>query len=90
MATKQQWDLGQLFCFVLLFLGLHLQHREVLRLGFELELQLPAYTTAPATPDLSCICGLHCSLQQCQILNPLREATDRTCILAETVRLLAH
>ena len=33
--------------------GLHLQHMEVPRLGAELELQLPAYTTATATWDLS-------------------------------------
>ena len=29
---------------------------EVLRLGGELELELPAYTTAIATPDPSCVC----------------------------------
>ena len=28
--------------------------------------------------DPSCICDLGCSLQQCQILNPLSEASDRT------------
>ena len=31
------------------FLGLHLQHMEVPRLGVESELELPAYTTATAT-----------------------------------------
>ena len=31
------------------FLGSHLQHMEVPRLGVELELQLPAYATATAT-----------------------------------------
>ena len=31
------------------FLGPHLQHMEVSRLGVESELQLPAYTTATAT-----------------------------------------
>ena len=31
-----------------------------------------AHATVRATPDLSCICNLCCSLQQCQILNPLR------------------
>ena len=35
---------------------------EVPRLGVELELQLLAYTTAIATPDLSTICDLHHSL----------------------------
>ena len=34
---------------------------EVPKLGVEFELQLQAYTTATATPDLSCICHLHCS-----------------------------
>ena len=40
------------------FLGLHLCHVEVPRLGVELELQLPAYTTATATSDPSHICDL--------------------------------
>ena len=31
---------------------------EVPRLGTELELQLPAYTTATATPDPSHVCDL--------------------------------
>ena len=44
-----------------------------------------AYTTAMETPDLSCICDPHCSLQQCQMLNPLSEARDRTRILRDTV-----
>ena len=36
------------------------------------------YTTAVATPDPSCICDLHQSLQHCQILSPINEAMDRT------------
>ena len=55
------------------------------RLGVELELQLLAYTIAIATPGPSCICNLCYSLQQRQILNPLREARDQTCILTDTV-----
>ena len=47
------------------------QYMEIPRLGVELELQLQAYDTATATLDPSCICSLCCSLQQCQILNPL-------------------
>ena len=35
------------------FLGPHLQHMEVPRLGIESELELPAYTTATAMPDPS-------------------------------------
>ena len=38
-------------------------------------------TTAMAIPDPSCIHELRHSLQQCRILNPLREAKDRTHIL---------
>ena len=50
---------------------------EVLRLGVELELQLPAYTTATAMSDLSNIGDLHHSSCQCQILNPLSKARDQ-------------
>ena len=41
------------------FLRLHLWHVAVPRLGVELELQLPAYTTAIAMLDLSCVFDLH-------------------------------
>ena len=51
---------------------------EVPRLGVESDLQLPAYATATATPDLSRICDPHHSSRQHQILNPLCEARDRT------------
>ena len=61
------------FFFFCLFLGLHLQHMEVLRLGVESGMQLPAYATATATQDLSRFCNLHHSSQQRQILNPLSE-----------------
>ena len=40
------------FFWSFVYLGLHLRHMEVPRLGVELELRLPAYTTATATPDL--------------------------------------
>ena len=60
--------------FSFFFLGPHLQHMEVPKLGVESELQLPA----TATPDLSCVCDLHHSSWQCRILNPLSEAMDRT------------
>ena len=49
---------------------------EVPRLGDKSGVQLPAYTTATATRDLSHICDLHHSSQQRQILNPLVEARD--------------
>jgi len=59
----------------IVFLGLHLWYMEVPRLGgVESELQLPAYTAATATWDLSLICNLHYSSRQHRILNPLSEA----------------
>ena len=51
---------------------------EVPRLGVESELQLPADTTATATPDPSCVWDLHPSSRQHQILNPLSKARDGT------------
>ena len=63
------------------FLGPHPRHMEVPRLGVESELQLLAYATATAAPDLSCVCDLHHSSWQRWILNPRSEARDRTCNL---------
>ena len=72
-----------LFCFVL-FLGLHPWSMEVSSLGVELELQLPAYTTATAMPDPSHICDLYHSSQPHQIPTPLSKARDWTHILMDT------
>ena len=44
----------------------------------QIELQLPAYTTATTMQDPSCLCDLHHSPRQRQILHPLIEARDRT------------
>ena len=44
--------------------GVHLYPMDIPRLGVELEMQLPNYTTATAMPDLSCICNLHHSSRQ--------------------------
>ena len=66
------------FFFSCCFLGLHLRHMEVPKLGVQLELQLPAHATATAMQDPSHIDDLHHSLQQCRILNPLSEARDQT------------
>lgn len=66
------------------FLGLHSWQMEVPRLAIKSELQLPAYATATAMLDLSCVCDLHHSLWQCWILNSLSEARDPTCILVDT------
>ena len=67
-----------LFIHLFCFLGspLHPPHIEVPRLGITSELQLPAYTTATATWDLSHVCHLHHSSWQHWILNPLIEARD--------------
>ena len=46
-----------LYLFIV-FLGPHLRHMEVPRLGVKLELQLPPYATATATGDLSGVCDL--------------------------------
>ena len=70
-----------LFFGLSVFLGLHLWYMEVPRLGVQLELQLLAYCTATAMPDLSCIYKLHYRSWQGQILNPLNEARDQTCVL---------
>ena len=58
------------------FLGPHPWHMEVPRLRVKLEPQLLVFITARATPDLSCICDLHHSSRQCQVLTPLNEARD--------------
>jgi len=72
------------FPFVFVFLGSHFRHMEVPRLGVESELQLPAYTTAMATPDPSHICELHHSSWQHWSLNPLSEARDPSHVLMDT------
>ena len=42
-----------LFCFVFVFLGLHLRHMEAPRLGVKLELQLPAYSHSSAARSVT-------------------------------------
>ena len=69
---------------LLFFLWRHLWHMEFLRLGVKVELQLQAYATATATPDLSHICDLCCTLQQCQILNQLSKVRNQNCILMDS------
>ena len=54
------------------FVGPHLQHMEVPKVGVELELQLLAYTTGIARLNLSLVCNLHYSSGQGRVLNPLR------------------
>ena len=45
-------------------------------------------SSATATMDPRCICDLHHSLWQCQVLNPLSEARDQTHILIDTSHVL--
>ena len=76
-GNVHQFDLIMVFFFWGggFFLGPHLMHMEVSRLGVESELQLPAYITTTATwdprlwptPQLMATHG---------ILNPLSEARD--------------
>ena len=49
----------------------------------ESELQLLAYTTATAKPELRGVCHLHHSPQQRWIPDPLSEASDQTRILMD-------
>ena len=77
---KKLWILF-IYCLFVCFLGPHLWHIEVPKLRIELELQLPAYTTATATLDLSCVCELHHSSWQRQIPNSSSKVRDWTHIL---------
>ena len=63
------------FC-LFVFLGPHLWHMEVPRLGVKSEPQLPASTTTTATRYPSRVCDLHPSSRQRWILNPLSKARD--------------
>ena len=83
-ALFVDWILFCLFVCLVGFLGLHLWHMEVPRLGVKSELQLPAYATATATRDPSHIFDPHHSSQQSWILNPLNEAREWTCIHMDT------
>ena len=89
-STYTWWFVFGFFCFFFFFAkkGPNLYYMEVPRLGVESELQLLAYTTAAATQDLSCICDLHHSSWQRQILNPQNKARDGTCVLMDTSQVL--
>ena len=63
---------------IFFFLGPHLRHMEVPRLGIESEVQLPAFTAATAMPDPSRLCQLHHSPRQHGIPNPQSKARDQT------------
>ena len=87
MTCNSNFSLCQFNFFIILFIlffcysfffpqGPHLWHMEVPRLGVQSELQLLAYTRATTAQDLSHVCNLHYSSQQCRILNPLSKARD--------------
>ena len=65
-----------LIIIIICFLGPHLQHMKIPRLGVELEIQLPAYAIAIAMWNPSCFCNIHHSSKKCWILNLLSEARD--------------
>ena len=67
---------------VFCLLGPHTAYRDS-QAGVKSELQQPAYTTATATLDPSHVCDLHHNSRQHQILNPLGEAKDQTCVLTD-------
>ena len=58
------------------FIQLHSRRMELSRLGGPSERQLPTYTPATATRDLSRICNLHHSSRQRRILNPLSKGSN--------------
>ena len=60
---------------------------EVPRLGVESRLQLVAYATATEVRDLSHVCSLPHSSQQCQVPDPLSKARDGARILMDTSRI---
>ena len=85
------------FVLFFVFLGPPLWHMEVPRLVSTLQLQLQAYntlhysyTTFISHYTTGTAAGLHHSSQQCQILNPLSKARDRTCVLMDTSQVCYH
>ena len=61
---------------------------EVPRLGVDWSGSCRSTPQSTAAPDLNCICDLH--QWQCQILNPLSRARDRTHILMDTNWISYH
>ena len=53
-------------------------------IGVESELHLPAYATTTVMKDTSHVFDLDHSSRQHQILDPLSEAKDQSCILMDT------
>ena len=85
-----EFCLLSLFYYYYFFLGPHPWYMKVPWLGVKLELQLSAYATAMATPDLSYSGELHHSLWQHWILNLLSQARDGTQVLRDTSQVCYH
>ena len=63
-------------------------HMEVPRLGVELELQLPAYTTATATWDWAVSVTYHAACGHAGSFNQLSKDRDPNHILMDTAQVL--
>ena len=75
------------FClFVLLFRAVLLAYKSSQARGW-IRAVAASLHYSTATPDLSCICNLHHSSQQCRIPDPLSEARDWTHIFMDTNRI---
>ena len=72
------------------FLGPHPPHLEISKLGVQLEMYPPAYTTATTPPDPSGIFNLYHSSCKCWVLNPLRGVLDGTRVLMYTSQVCFH
>ena len=77
-----------LFCFVFCFLDCTCGIQKFPGQGTNRSCSCQPTPWPQAMPDPSHICSLCCSLQQCEILNPLNEARDGTCILIDTSQSL--
>ena len=75
------------FFIYVLFLGPHLWHMEVPRLGVKSEFLLPVCTTATAMLNLRRVCDLHHSSRPRRILILLIEARDQTCVLLDASQI---
>ena len=73
-----------------IFLGPYPRHMEVPRLGAEAGLQLSAYTTATAMPDLSCVCSLHYSHRNARSLTHWARPGIEPTISWFLVRFVSH
>ena len=88
-ATQTIYLLISLFTylFIYAFEGLHLQHTEVPRLRIKSELWPPAYATAHSDSGSKWCLRPTPQFMAMGILNPLREARDRTCNLMVTSQI---